>query len=166
MTLSKTFSSSLLLINCLFFAGCNNKNNNNQSQIGSFYKLTVAYNNGFLNRNDLLNIAYHYNSYSNINDSDFVPHVFSMDDLDEETITLIKKSHLKRIESDSFHPSIEDVSICNYYGTYNNIVVIRVLDKYILYDPLPPIEEYIIDGVKFLNYVEGYPSGFEVWKIK
>lgn len=129
---------------------------------GKFYKLVEAYENNFITRDDLLNIAYYYNDEKNINDPDFTPKSVSMDELDKRTITEIKYTHLNRIIEEAPTASIEGIHIHKYFGSYNDYVVLLIIDDFTFADIIC-IDEYEIDGVKFLHFKDGYPMGIEVW---
>ena len=150
-TLFLTFTLSI----CISTTGCN--------AYGTFYKLSEAYEKGFLCRDDLLNIAYYYNGEVNINDSGFVPKEVLDDQLDNSTINQIKHAHYWRIRKDYANITIDQITINSYCGTYGKNVVIRVWDKCRKID-IRTYDEYEIGNVKFLNFVNGDPFGLEVWR--
>lgn len=149
---------SILL--CLFssssLSGCNN-------YIGDFYTLTDAYNNGYITREDLLNIAYYYNDMTNVNDEAFVPIEISQNDLSKKTIKAIKNTYLATILENASYATVDGIHISSYFGQYGDCVSLSMRDDYTCVDLLPPVEEYIIDGVKFINYIDG-PYGLAIWK--
>lgn len=129
---------------------------------GEFYNIEDAYEQKFLTRDDLLNIAYYYNGSKNINDSDFVPKEVSINELSKSVSNSIKRTHLKRIQEYVENGKIEKVHISHYFGKYGKCIVLTIYDEYIKIDPLI-VPEYVIDGVKFLNFSNGSPAGVEVF---
>lgn len=152
----KHISILLCAFGIVSLTGCNN-------DIGEFYSLAEAYNNGYITRNDLLNIAYYYNNETNVNDETFVPKEISVNDLSKKTLKAIKNTYLVTILKNDSKATLDGVHLNKYFGKYGDCVSLNMKDDYTCYDLLPPIEEYVIDGVKFLNYIDG-PYGITVWK--
>ena len=153
----KKYISILLCLFCSSsLSGCNN-------YIRYFYTLTDAYNNGYITRADLLNIAYYYNGMTNVNDENFVPTEILQNDLSKKTIKAIKNTYLATILENDPNATIEGVHISRYFGKYGDCVSLSMRDDYTCVDLLPSIEEYIIDGVKFINYIDGL-YGLAIWK--
>ena len=164
MMISKRIKAFLLfgvILLSLVCAGCDN-HPEQSTATGKFMTLSEAYEKHYIDRADLLNIAYHYNGEENINDSDFIPRRISLTELGEATIQAIKEAHLNRIINDAPQATIEGIKIARYFGTYNNCVVLVMRDDYLIVDPLVN-NEYVLDGVKFLNFVDGYPIGIEIY---
>lgn len=131
-------------------------------EIGNFYTLREAFSKKYINHQDLLNIAYYYNGEKNINE-DFEVKEININDLDEYTMNSIIHTHYESMkdEYDYLKIPVEEIEIAKYYGTYNEAVCV-VISGTVSCDLLT-YEEYIIDDVKFINFVNGYPVGLEVW---
>ena len=127
-------------------------------EIGNFYTLSKAFYKGYINHQDLLNIAYYYNGEKNVNE-DFELKEVNQSDLDEYTINSIIYSHYEEKREDSI--TIDEIEITDYYGTYNGAVCVVVFDNTLV--DILVFEEYFIDGVKFLDFVPGFPHGPEIW---
>lgn len=132
-------------------------------ELGTFYGLSEAFRKGFLTHEDLLNIAYYYNWEKNVNE-DFEIKEADVEDLDEFTLNSIIYSHYEKIKDEIPGPTNpeENIEIGRYFGTYNGNVCLLVRDDYFAVDIIV-IEEYVIDGVKFLNFKDKYPMGIELW---
>lgn len=131
---------------------------------GEFIDLEDAFNEGFISRDDLLNIAYYYNHKVNVNDEDFVLKEINKEDLNEDVFFAIKETHtekLKRfIESE---PAFEDIYVGAFYGNYENCYCISVFYEGIAFDMMF-IEEYTIGEVKLLDFATGWGPGIEIWR--
>lgn len=146
-----------ILLLCLLSLGIISSCGKNY-EIGQFYTLSKAFYKGYINHQDLLNIAYYYNGEKNVNE-DFELKEVNQSDLDEYTINSIIYSHYEEKREDSI--TIYEIEITDYYGTYNGAVCVVVFDNTLV--DILVFEEYFIDGVKFLDFVPGFPHGPEIW---
>ena len=138
----------LLGAGAIGLAGCGPKT------YGTFYTLQEAYDNGYLTREDLLNIAY-YNGDQERNESalqNFEP--TPIGELSEEISLKIRKYVAERYRNNGYNPDVtaEHVSITNYLGCYNGYYVIRYLDNLtdrpaVDRDPEAYVQE--VAGIKF-----------------
>ena len=135
--MKKTFIFFMSLLAAICLIGCKNKKEDVE-KIGKFYTLQEAYDNKFLNIDDLEKIANLYNS--NI--------VGKLDDKEQEEE--IKKTYLKQLQEKVSNAKIEDVFIRNYFGTYGDCVVVCVWDVCISYDLF--FEDVTIGSVTFKDY--------------
>ena len=164
-----------LLIISFSLIGCNNVidsclNNNQESDsnsslsndlksYGTFYKLSEAYQLNYLDKNDLLNIAYYYNN-ENVNDSTFTPS--NLIELDKDLENQIKQTYLCELIKEVSKATLDDINISAYYGTYNNCVALVIGDAYHIVDPL--IEyNYTLDNVIFNTFIDGGPAGLQIF---
>ena len=163
LTLKRILTSVLagvMLLGAIFMtSGCKEK-----KPQGEICKLTTAYNNGYITRNDLLSIAY-YHKDKILNpeiDENFQP--IERGELDEETRLKIQESFAycyRHVED--YHPSMKedffkielewhkntkasDIEF-SYYGCYNGSYVINHYSMYL--GVFPVYSEWSIDGVKF-----------------
>ena len=138
----------------------------NSVHSGEFTDLEIAYENGWLTRDDIMHIAYYcwhgkviegtLNDKSTWHEVDFVP-TKQITELSDTTINAIKEAYKNyyEISSEGY------VDLRGYYGTYNNCVVITI--EYNTGFDNPSVMLYIeIDGI-ILTYSAG-PS-YMVWKL-
>ena len=175
LTLKRILTSVLagvMLLGAIFMtSGCKEK-----KPQGEIFRLTTAYNNGYITRNDLLSIAYYNNDkISNPEiDENFQP--IEKGELDEEIKLKIQESiaylcrnvttvapqykdgwaeWLKRIQA-------ADVSITGYFGCYGNSYTFSFYLPTVYAGSIPGFGYGIeIDGVEF-SYPDGY-SFIYVW---
>lgn len=147
----------LLLFMVLLFLSCCSFNSIESN--GRFYSLEDAVENGFINKEDLWNIAYYYNGNKNVNDEIFEIKDKNPSSLSDEIKNQIKLTHLERIIEENPKAEIEGIEVKQYYGSYNGYIAVFVKDNYRVIDILIE-EEYIVDGIKFLNFT--FP-GLEIW---
>lgn len=146
----------LLFTVLLFLSSCSfNKTKSN----GRFYSLEDAVENGFINKEDLWNIAYYYNGNRNVNDEIFKIKDKNPSSLSDEIKNQIKLTHLERIIKENPKTELQGIKIKQYYGNYNGYIAVVVKDSYRVIDILIE-EEYIVDDIKFLNFT--FP-GLEIW---
>ncbi len=112
---------------------------------GTFYSLQEAYDEGFLTVGNLQSIAdYHNNGVS---------YPEKLDDCVSESV---KKAWAETLRTDETNPrpeaNAEEIVITNYYGTYNNLIVV-MLDYGRYTDISIPVTD-TVGGVSF-NY--GHP---------
>ena len=131
-----------------------------QKELGMFYTLQEAFDNGWLTKEDLQIIAYYLNDDSGPAYSD---------DLSAEIEKTIKKTwayNLRtevNVDGDLRFPDAkeEDVSLIGYYGNYNNLFAVMCADNFTFYTLAEWSE--IIDEVTF-HYVDG--NRIWIWKEK
>ena len=156
-TLIKFICLIVVLIMCVgVMCACNKDDDfrnprNGEPEAGKFYTLQQAYDNGWLSKGDLRNIASYYNDGKDFPEK-----------LDVDTENRIKNAKAESLRNDEAHPILEakaeDFKILRYYGTYDDLIVI------ILNDPYSEAPAVIVNywekigGVKFHhtghNYIE------------
>ncbi|MDR1697619.1 MAG: hypothetical protein LBR37_01710 [Erysipelotrichaceae bacterium] len=115
------------------------------------YALEVAYNNGLLTKLELQSISYYYHD-GNI-EEDYRPIPKDPLSLDDQTIKDIKWTYakgLKNIPGGYIGDYLERVTIMDYFGTYNDYIVVKMTNNYWVIDIMS--EDYYIDGVLFKDY--------------
>ncbi len=117
------------------------QNNSTTSNNGQFYSLDEAYALKKLSKEQLSNIADQYNT----NETQIINN-----QLNQEIQRKIKNCYLFALTKIAPSATIDDVVIVNYYGTYDECVVVEVTDSIIQYDLI--FETKDIDGVTFYNY--------------
>lgn len=155
----KIVLSLLCFLNVLtIFSGCNS-----QSSIGCFYSLQESVNAGFLSIDDLKNIA--YNLSHEIQDENFAPTTYSLEELDREIIKKIKETRLLEIRKAynalTRKATLNDIQIISYLGTYNGCVAVILTDSYNDYPAA--MREIVIENVRF-KYSNG--NDIQIWKDK
>ncbi|MDE7454442.1 MAG: hypothetical protein K2M64_01280 [Clostridia bacterium] len=117
-----------LILGCVMVVvmGCTEEVN------GRFYRLQEAYDEGLLTQEDLLNIAYYHNGGIKGNEDlfpeNYVPK--QKDNLDNSVTRKVKQGYLNQFYSKDENTSIDDVTILQYYGTYNGCVAVMISDEY------------------------------------
>ncbi len=136
----------------LFSTGCAPEKRYSES-VGSFSSLEEAYENGWLTQDDLKNIAYYFHAGNGETEhlgKAFVPDPKMPESLDEETQYKIKRTYLNEV-IDMPDGSFDRVVMYDYFGTYNDNVVVCISDTYHGYDYV--IEpEHEIGGDGFYEY--------------
>ena len=136
----------LVLLSLSVLSGC--KKNDN---VGDFYNLITAYEEGLITKEDLKSIACYYNGKEV---DGFNPKPMNPEKIDKRSQKLIKKMYLEKI-LDGKKTNINKVQIYNYYGNYNGNIALTISDDYYAYDYVC-YDEYIIDDIIFYNYYESY----------
>lgn len=129
---------------------------NEEEQMGEFYSLQTAYDEGWLTIEDLQTIAFYHNDSKTS-----YPKTLS-----EEIARKIKEVAARNMREDVLHPvkgaKAADFSNIRYYGTYDACVVIMIKDPYHEY----PAEDLDIDetiaNVTF-HYTD--PNRIIVWRL-
>ena len=121
---------------------------------GKLYTMEQAYENGWLNEDDLKSIAcedydyrfrYEENPYSGM--------FTSTEKLDKKIEAEIKQAFLKQVIR-SRTMTREQVSISKYYGTYSGNIVVQLYGEGVCFDHyIEPVAE--VGGVIFKDYWEG-----------
>ena len=102
----------------------------------SFYTLTVAYEKSMLSYYDLLNLAYYNNDGRRYNEEiiaeDFKPAQIIPNELNMLLQNAIKRTYINvwLQKLDKVVPTIEDVEIIKYFGTFNGCVAVTVRDNF------------------------------------
>ena len=141
---------SLVCVICIAFsfAGCGKKVR------GNFCLLKAAYENGWLDSDDLKSIACCYYDGYNYEDNPYSglyeePAEELGNDLEKE----IKQAYLEQIINLP-HRSLKGVEIRRYYGTYKGNIVVSVSDYYVDIN-VAIEEEFYIGEVLFKNFWQG-----------
>ena len=148
----------------LIMTACNNDDDfrnprNGEPEAGEFYTLQQAYDNGWLSKGDLRNIAYHKTGDGQR--KGFKPTPKNPETLSAETELALKEDWANRLRDTGTENAVADgVTIHYYYGTYDGLVAIFVSDRYSKHFQV--INEENIDGVKF-KYTDS--NEILVWKI-
>ena len=127
---------------------------------GSFYSLQAAYENGWLTQEDLKTLAYYWNGESD--DENFTPKPKTPETLDAKTEKAMRHFHFSQSIDKREHPfaTAKGVYISNYWGVYEDCVVVGTQDNYRQVDILY-LEECIVGGVVFIKFA---PSEMKVWR--
>ena len=115
---------------------------------GDFYTLQEAYDQGLITHDDLKSIAYYQNGGSE--DESFVPMSKNPEVLSNETEKAIKETIVYDVRKEDpvsgGEIKIINITIQNYYGTYNNCVAVMISGARPYNAEICEIE---IDGVLF-----------------
>ncbi|MCM1393409.1 MAG: hypothetical protein NC179_00725 [[Eubacterium] siraeum] len=137
---------------------CNNDDDfrnprNGEPEAGAFYTLQQAYDNGWLSKNQLKSISYYHAEFERDTKmfGNYKPLPLNPNTLSNEVETNIKQAYLLNLQELISDGEIDGIHIRRYYGTYNNLVAVTIVDDYINVD-LNIEEECSIGGVKFYNY--------------
>lgn len=150
----------LIIILCFFtMCSCNIGDDfrnpiNGEPEAGKFYSLQEAFDNGWLSRGDLRNIAYHRTGDGQR--KGFKPTPKNPETLSAETESAIKEYWAEQHMDDEFYSQIISLS---YYGKYNGLIVAFIKTGA---QAFCVIVEEEIGGIKFQ-----YPDGTHkiyVWK--
>ena len=137
---------SILMFSILATVSCSNSR--------KLYSLEEAYERDLLTKEDLWNIAYIYNNYTNASDFEYEikENNFQLTaDLEKK----IKKAYLKEELSDLLFASVNGVNIKRNFGQYSGCYVLEMDSDYEKVN-LDIHDRYEIDGVVFLNYIGYY----------
>jgi hypothetical protein len=147
----------ILIMSFILLCGCTDE----VEKKGDFYTLQEAYDQGLLTKDALESIAYYQNGGSD--DENFVPIPKNPEELSEETENAIKETRVYDIRNDSQEPikkaKTDDVSITQYYGTYNTCVAVMLDEAYYAYDAA--LWDVTIGGIPF-HYKDG--NRIIIWK--
>lgn len=117
---------------------------------GKYYLLQTAYDNGWLNEDDLKSIACYYNDFQKKDNPYSGMYVPPAEGLSEDVENELKQAYLNQIAE---YPDglLENVQINYYYGTYNGNIIIKIRSYYIFIEPIEK-EEFYIGNVVFKSY--------------
>ena len=102
---------------------------NGEPTSGEFYSLQTAYDNGWISKGDLRNIAYYY--AGDAQKKGFKPTPITP--LSSETELAIKESRLQEIIDRHPNTVADEITIDDYFGTYNGFVAIFLGGDYSYY---------------------------------
>ena len=124
---------------------------------GEFYSLQEAYDNGYLTKEDLENIAYYNNNKL----------LTYPETIDETVAALIKEDAANIRRNQDKLPILdakaEDFEILKYYGTYNGCYVVLLNEPYDKFFTVIIDEWVTIGGVEF-HYIGHLRKS--IWKVK
>jgi len=145
----KIICLGVMLVMVFSLVACKNPERHHEKPrvVGS-YKLEYAYENGWLSKTDLKNIAYYHNGVSNKN---FISKPKDPEMLSKEVENKIKQMYLEKLKEMDPEATLDNVWIEKYYGTYSDCVVVNVKDDRIYIDP-PMLKDRRIGGVLFRKY--------------
>ena len=157
----KKILSTLLAFICLaclslVFVGCGNET---VKVRGKLYTMKKAYENGWLDENDLKSIACKYYDVPYFEENPYSGMFTSTEELTEAMETELKQAYLEQyVEFPEGDRSW--VKIVRYYGTYGGNIVARIHSDYLIID-YTMYDEYI-GGVMFKEY---FADNFLVYHI-
>jgi len=100
-----------------------------EEEVGTFYSLQEAYDEGLLTIQNLMSIAYYHGSLDSV-DGTFVPTTKNPEVLSAETVLTIKQSWISELGQSHVEATIDDVIILKYYGTYGGCIALIITDNY------------------------------------
>ena len=124
--------------------------------VGELYTLHEAYNNGWLTEDDIKNIAYYYREDvidGGLEDEKYLPISKKPEELNFTVKNKIKKAYVHKYDANFF-----TLQINNYYGTYNNYVVVHMQGLTFTSDIL--YEDITLGNVTIRSYA---PHLIQVW---
>ena len=145
-----------LLIGLCALSGCS-------KDYGTLYYLQDVYDAQGIDREDLLNIAYHNGDIERNQEAlqGFTPEPIG--ELDEKTAKKIRECVAERLRSNNYAPNAtaEDIRIVAYLGCYNGYYAIRYSDAFTIY---LDVLEYYIQEVDDIIFDHSYSSLIRLWK--
>ena len=142
---------ALISVICVAFAlgGCGDTN----EVRGEFYTLKEAYENGWLNEDDLKSIACGYYDKYKYEENPYGGYERPAEELSKEMENEIKQAYLNQIAK---YPDVllDKVEISRYYGKYNGNFVVSMYSQYFMCDIIVE-PEFDIGGVIFKNFWQG-----------
>ena len=163
--ISGLLAGVLLGVAAVGFAGCGNDSqepNPSDTPHGTFYALEEAYENGYLTKSDLEQIAYYYNRENEAAYPDALP---------EKIAQAMKEDLAQENNSDEHYhgdelATADNFTIVKYLGEYHRYYVITI-DSDLWSYPTMPVDYWVeVGGVRF-HVVNANAVNFEVlvWKI-
>ncbi len=150
--MKKIFSILLSLISvfCVAFAftGCNTP-----KVEGKFYTVKKAYDNGWLNVDDVKSIACCFYDYYNRENPYSGAYKEPTEKLSNKKEKELKQAYLNQVDEKP-DGSRNKVHIYKYYGTYSGNIVVDIWSDYFMCD-IKYEEELDIGGIIFRNFCEG-----------
>ena len=120
---------------------------------GQYYKLSKAYDNGWLSVDDLESIACRYYDFYNFEENPYSGKFTLTEELTAKKEAELKQAYLEQIDKLP-EGDREQVRIACYFGTYNGNVVVSISSVYFNCD-IKVEEEFYIGGVLFKNFWQG-----------
>jgi putative cell wall-binding protein len=122
-----------------------------EDNMGTFYGLQKAYDDGLITLDDLRSIAYYQSGGSD--EPDILPIPKNPENLNEETEQAIKETYMVVLRSRTYldgtpmvpYAKTSDVTVLGYYGTYNGAIAIKISDSYSDYPAV--VKELEVAGV-------------------
>ena len=152
---TKLICLTIVLIMCAgILCACNNDDDfrnarNGEPEAGEFYTLQEAYDNGWLSKGDLRNIAYYLSGSGQR--KGFKPTPKDPEELSAATELAVKEDWAKYLREKGTENAVADgVMIKNYFGTYDGLVAVFVYDSYSGYSCA--MVEKSVGGVKYTYY--------------
>lgn len=142
---------SIISVVCLSFAfsGCKDV----ETEVrGKFYTLKQTYDNGWIDKADVRNIAYYYYKFNKTEDPNGETIPVEPQELSEDLQKELKLAYLNRIKVEN--GTTDKVKIFMNYGVYGNNVAVGISSEYLMCDIIVE-QELDIGGVKFLNFWQG-----------
>ena len=140
----------MLSLTAVLLCACNNDYNyrnprNGEPEMGTFYYLQTAYENGWISKGDLQSIAYYQNGYAH--KKGFKPAPKNPETLSEDLEQAIKNDYIRQMYDNN--ATIGGVWISKYYGTYDGFIAIMIN-----MGGFCATREDTIDGIKIVyNYL-------------
>lgn len=120
---------------------------------GQFCTLKQAYENGWLDEDDLKSIACGYYDFNNFEENPYSGlYKEPTENLSEDIINELKQAYLEQIDNEP-EGLPEKVKISKYYGVYSGNIVVKMWSEYFMCDI--KIEDREIGGVIFKNFWQG-----------
>lgn len=132
---------------CACLVGCADKTD------GTLYLLREAYENGFVDKEDIASVAYYHNNS-----------VAYPDKLSVETEKAVKESAAKRLrggENPITAATADGIKVEKYYGTYGDCCAVIIRDEYLMPPTDVPFYKEEIGGVEICY--TGYDI-IEIWR--
>lgn len=132
------------------FTGCGNETIKVR---GKFYTLEEAYNNGWLNEDDLKSIACGYYEWRKFEENPYIGMFDPHKELSKENEKELKQAYLVQIDNKP-DGLLDKVEIRKYFGEYNRNLIVNMYSDYYMCDILVE-PEFNIGGVIFKNFWQG-----------
>lgn len=151
----------VLIISVGILCACNDDDfrnpRNGEPEAGEFYTLQEAYDNGWLSKGDLRNIAYYYGGDGQR--KGFEPTPKNPEELSEETELAIRADWAERNGGENANDNVWQISRLKYCGTYDGLTIVYIHSGAIC---AQIVGEQKIGGIKFVYPVAAHI--IYVWK--
>ncbi|MDE6284324.1 MAG: hypothetical protein K2M17_01085 [Bacilli bacterium] len=153
---------AVLTLSAVLLCACNNDDNyrnprNGEPEAGTFYDLQTVYDNGWISKGDLQNIAYYHNGYAH--KKGFKPAPKNPETLSADIELAIRQNYFDSRCDNKAEFTVDNVHIEKYYGIYDDFVAMMITADFFAY--ALPVEEVIVGGVAFKYYNS---NRITVWK--
>lgn len=131
---------------------------------GEFYSLELAYERGWIAKEDLLSIAYYHGDEEEnkaLMGENYTPLPKIPGYLDEKTETEIKEKLIKNKREEATNVVVKGGEITGYYGYYKGFMAIEICKEYDCYPAV--VKEVTVGGVLFIYPF--YPCHIYLWKV-